>query len=234
MPLPTNPIWTYPGVGSETDEHDSTNGPATPRRQGPTEATVVTRGWLKASHRAFDENRSTLGRPYHPHQDPKSLEPGKLYEFRIEVWPTSYVFPEGHRIRIGVVPGDSPIVDAPFSHHYGLKMGNRYVLPRRGSPFSCSFARCLGRVDALTAGCCIGRTTNSTCRPPVSVIGQRFSPRRRRVPARTSQSPPRAVRSGRRSARGTPEHAPRVRRRRARARSGSSRDRCLPVRGRTR
>lgn len=86
-------------------------------------ARVVTRGWLKASHRALDPHKSKLLRPWHTHRDPKPLVPGQVYELAIELWPTAWLFKKGHRIRLELSQGDSPIFDAPFNHHYGTKMG---------------------------------------------------------------------------------------------------------------
>ena len=44
--------------------------------------------------------------------------PDEIYEFDIEVLPVSYVFKKGHRIRLEIVNGDSPLTDAVFSHPY--------------------------------------------------------------------------------------------------------------------
>jgi hypothetical protein len=63
-------------------------------------ARVVTRGWLKASHRALDPHKSKLLRPWHTHRDPKPLVPGQVYELAIELWPTAWLFKKGHRIRL--------------------------------------------------------------------------------------------------------------------------------------
>jgi uncharacterized protein len=56
----------------------------------PPPAQVVTRGWLKASHRAVDPERSTPLRPWHPHTDAEPVTPGQIVRYEIEVWPTSY------------------------------------------------------------------------------------------------------------------------------------------------
>jgi predicted acyl esterase len=86
---------------------------------GP-QAVAVTRGWLKASHRRLDPARSTDYRPFHPHIDPEPPEPGHPTKLMIEVWPTSWVFRRGLRIRLQLAPGDSPAFD-PFYHHYNMK-----------------------------------------------------------------------------------------------------------------
>src|SRR5262249_27799662 len=49
--------------------------------------TPVAKGWLKASHREKDLARSKPERPFYTHTNPQPLEPGKIYEFDIEVLP---------------------------------------------------------------------------------------------------------------------------------------------------
>jgi hypothetical protein len=83
----------------------------------------VTRGWLRASHRTIDESRSAPHRPFHDHRRVEPLTPGAVYEIAIEIWPTSWVFHEGHRIRVEVSNADSPMFDNPINHHFGVKMG---------------------------------------------------------------------------------------------------------------
>jgi putative CocE/NonD family hydrolase len=80
--------------------------------------TPASKGWLKASHRAKDPQRSTALRPFYTHTDPQPLEPGEIYEFEIEVLPVSYVFRKGHRIRLELANSDSPLTDGIFSHPY--------------------------------------------------------------------------------------------------------------------
>jgi len=80
--------------------------------------TPVSKGWLKASHREKDESRSTPQRPFYTHTNPRPLVPGEIYAFDIEVLPVSYVFKKGHRIRLELVNGDSPVTDGVFSHPY--------------------------------------------------------------------------------------------------------------------
>ncbi|WP_068016954.1 CocE/NonD family hydrolase [Rhodoplanes sp. Z2-YC6860] len=78
----------------------------------------VSKGWLKASHREKDTQRSTPTRPFYTHTNPQPLKPGEIYEFDIEVLPVSYVFKKGHRIRLEIAPSDSPATDGVFSHPY--------------------------------------------------------------------------------------------------------------------
>ncbi len=79
--------------------------------------TVVSKGWLKASHREVDETRSRLGQPFHPHTDPTPIEPDKVYRYDIEIWPIFRVFKAGHRLRLRVGSSDSLVWD-PVNFHY--------------------------------------------------------------------------------------------------------------------
>lgn len=81
-------------------------------------AVNVTKGWLRASHREKDNARSTDWRPYYTHANPQPIEPGRIYRYDIEVNPASYLFQKGHRIRLEIVNGDSPVTDAIFTHQY--------------------------------------------------------------------------------------------------------------------
>jgi predicted acyl esterase len=88
----------------------------------PPRARMLTRGWLKASHREKDPDLSQETRPYYTHQNPVQIEPGKIHEFEIEILPTSNLFRKGHRIRLDISNGDSPAFDLG-GHHFGLKVG---------------------------------------------------------------------------------------------------------------
>jgi predicted acyl esterase len=90
----------------------------------PPKGYILTRGWLKASHAATRSDAlSRPDRPYYLHDRPQMIEPGKIYKFEIEVWPTCNLFKKGHRIRVDVACGDSPAVDFG-GHYYGLKVGS--------------------------------------------------------------------------------------------------------------
>jgi putative CocE/NonD family hydrolase len=67
---------------------------------------LITEGWLRASHRALDETRSTTASPYHTHVDPEPLVAGEIYEFNIEIWPTCWVLRKGHRLRLDLAALD--------------------------------------------------------------------------------------------------------------------------------
>ena len=69
---------------------------------------IITEGALRASHRALDFSRTTPERPYHTHTDPQPLEPGRFYGFDIEIWPTAYELPAGHRLQLRLTSSDLP------------------------------------------------------------------------------------------------------------------------------
>ena len=77
----------------------------------------LTAGWLRASHRKLDPERSLPFRPYHAHDERLWLEPGEPVECRVEVWPTSIVLAQGHRLRVDVQPRDG-IHAAPYTHYH--------------------------------------------------------------------------------------------------------------------
>jgi predicted acyl esterase len=68
---------------------------------------MVSRGWLKASHRDLDEAKSKPYKPYHPHTKSQPVEPGKIYEYVVEIYETSNVFRAGHRIQLVIKGQDS-------------------------------------------------------------------------------------------------------------------------------
>ena len=79
---------------------------------------VATRGWLRASHRALDPARSTEFEPYHAHAAPEPMVPGEVYHFDISLEPMAFLFRQGHRIRLEIVNGDSPVTEVLWTHYY--------------------------------------------------------------------------------------------------------------------
>ena len=57
--------------------------------------TPIANGWLRASHRRLDPEKSKPYRPYHPHDRAEPLTPGAVYECDVEILPTSIVVPAG-------------------------------------------------------------------------------------------------------------------------------------------
>lgn len=87
-------------------------------------AAVVAHGWLRASHRALDAERTLPYRPWHPHDRRDPLTLGAAVPLDIEIWPTSVVVPAGHRLAVTVqgrdfeFPGEDPW---PRSYGVGMK-----------------------------------------------------------------------------------------------------------------
>jgi predicted acyl esterase len=69
---------------------------------------LITDGALRASHRALDEERSRPERPYHPHTNPTPIEPGRFYEYELEIWPTAYRLAAGHRLQLRLTSTNVP------------------------------------------------------------------------------------------------------------------------------
>ena len=81
-------------------------------------ADLITRGWLRASHRALDPERSSEMVPYHTYSDPQPLTPGEITKFEISLEPMAYLIKAGHRLRLEIVNGDSPVSEQLWSHYY--------------------------------------------------------------------------------------------------------------------
>ncbi len=59
-------------------------------------------GWLRASQRKRDAQKSLPYRPWHTHDEEWPLTPGVPVELDIEIWPTSIVVPPGYRLALTV------------------------------------------------------------------------------------------------------------------------------------
>lgn len=70
----------------------------------------LTRGWLKASHRAVDAKRSTPWKPWHPltRKAWKPVKPGEVDEYAIEILSTANMFRARHRICLDITSMDLP------------------------------------------------------------------------------------------------------------------------------
>ncbi|MBI3371036.1 MAG: CocE/NonD family hydrolase [Betaproteobacteria bacterium] len=64
--------------------------------------TPVAQGWLRASHRKLDTERSLPWRPWHTHDELQKLTPGKPVELDIEIWPTCIAVPAGYRVALTI------------------------------------------------------------------------------------------------------------------------------------
>jgi hypothetical protein len=68
--------------------------------------TPFAQGWLRASHRQLDPERSLPWRPWHTHEERLPLEPGEVYQLDVEIWPSCMVIPPGYRIGLTVRGSD--------------------------------------------------------------------------------------------------------------------------------
>jgi predicted acyl esterase len=70
----------------------------------------LTRGWLKASNRALDLERSTPWKPFHrlTRAAAEPVVPGAIVEYRIELMATANLFRPGHRICLEITSIDAP------------------------------------------------------------------------------------------------------------------------------
>lgn len=64
--------------------------------------TPIANGWLRASHRAIDPDRSEPWQPFHPHDRIEALEPDEIYALDIEIVATCIVVPAGYRLGLWV------------------------------------------------------------------------------------------------------------------------------------
>ena len=78
---------------------------------------MVSKGWLRASHRTVDPERSAEYALTYTHTDPAPLEPGVVTKIEVAVMPTAYRFKKGNRLRIDLANGDSALTEYGWFHH---------------------------------------------------------------------------------------------------------------------
>lgn len=59
-------------------------------------------GILRASHREIDQSKSTEYWPFHPHTSVDFVEPGKVVEMNIGIWPMGVVYEKGEGLRLQI------------------------------------------------------------------------------------------------------------------------------------
>lgn len=77
---------------------------------------TVSKGWLKASHRAVDPKLSRPYQPFHPHLESVPVVPGKILEYAVEIREASNVFKAGHSLQLLIKGEDSPYEDRIWYH----------------------------------------------------------------------------------------------------------------------
>ena len=73
---------------------------------------VLTRGWLRGTHREVDPKRSKPWAPLHPHTKSEPLTPNKIYEFNIPIIPTGNLFKAGSKIGLRISCTDDAAKDS--------------------------------------------------------------------------------------------------------------------------
>jgi predicted acyl esterase len=77
---------------------------------------VLTKGWLRASQRALDTEKSTHYRPRQLHSEKETLEPGHSYFYAMEIREVSNLFKAGHCLVLDVRGQDSTAEDPIWVH----------------------------------------------------------------------------------------------------------------------
>lgn len=80
------------------------------------EASDLTQGWLRASHRAVDAARGLPGEPHHPHERFEAIVPGMVTRYEIGLVPTAQRLLPGDRLRLTLVSADQGIAMCHFEH----------------------------------------------------------------------------------------------------------------------
>jgi hypothetical protein len=87
--------------------------------------TPIAMGWLRASHRALDPEKSLPYRPYHPHDREEKLTPGEVYECDVEIVSSCIVVPAGWRVALTVrgkdYEYDGELSEFAKKFHYGTR-----------------------------------------------------------------------------------------------------------------
>lgn len=73
-----------------------------------------TQGWLRASQRKLDPDRSSEYLPVHAHNERQPLKPGEICQVEVSVWPIGVEIPAGYRLAL--VIGGADFKWPPESH----------------------------------------------------------------------------------------------------------------------
>ena len=80
-------------------------------------------GWLRASQRKTDPERTVPHRPWHTHDEELPLTPGEPVGLDVEIWPTSVIIPAGYRLGVAVQGRDFELPgDGPWPSAFGVTM----------------------------------------------------------------------------------------------------------------
>ncbi|MCL6478930.1 MAG: CocE/NonD family hydrolase [Peptococcaceae bacterium] len=87
---------------------DDTNFRIQVREAGSDALYPLAQGWLKASHRALDEAKTTPWEIAHDHTKAVPVKPGEIYEYTVQLRPMSHLFKAGSRILLDISSIDVP------------------------------------------------------------------------------------------------------------------------------
>ena len=92
----------------------------------------VALGWLRASHRELDAQKSTPWQPVHTHTREVKLNAGEIVPLEIEIWPSGTSFVAGETLRL-IVQGDDinryskAIAPVYFRHEKSVNKGRHTI-----------------------------------------------------------------------------------------------------------
>jgi uncharacterized protein len=94
----------------------------------------VALGWLRASHRELDPERSTPSQPVHSHRREQRLSPDEIVPVEIEIWPSSTLFRKGETLRVLVQGKDIYVYEEAHTQgsHLDLRNAGEHVIHTGG------------------------------------------------------------------------------------------------------
>jgi predicted acyl esterase len=87
---------------------------------------MVTKGWLRASHRGLDAARSKPYKPYHPHDKRVSVPLNQPTEYAIELCEFAMTFLQGHRMVLEIRAQDN--AEEPIWYHQTNALPTRHTV----------------------------------------------------------------------------------------------------------
>jgi uncharacterized protein len=89
----------------------------------------VALGWLRASHRELDVQRTTELQPWHYHRREDRLRPGEIVPLDIEIWPSGTRFASGETLRLVIGASDRrTYARLPYMRHSANRNAGRHVI----------------------------------------------------------------------------------------------------------
>ena len=113
---------------------------------GITANDVVSRGWLRVSHRELDVKASTVFRPVHLHKQQLTLTPGEPVEVEIAILPHATTFDPGDTLRVHIQ--GTPIEPQGNFHRFERRVNKGNTTIHTGGRFDARLV--LPRIDLRT------------------------------------------------------------------------------------